>query len=131
MTDRYQHLVNTPIGKLASKQIGLPTPPRLERFQAGQPVVSGPVLLGTTAGGRLGGALAGVLASAGADGLTAMDEPLRTAAAAPGGGPRARRPPPGCPRLSAGEGGAAAHRRADAGLEAGIFNPEATTEDQR
>jgi 3-oxoacyl-[acyl-carrier protein] reductase len=81
MTDRYQQLVNTPIGKIVSKQIGLPNPPRLERYEPGQPVVSGPVLLGAAPGGRLGEALSAVLASAHADTLTAMDEALRTAAA--------------------------------------------------
>jgi 3-oxoacyl-[acyl-carrier protein] reductase len=80
MTDRYQQLVNTPIGKLVSKQIGLPNPPRLERYQAGQPVVSGPVLVGG-AGGRLAGALARVLASIEAEVFTPMDDALRTAAA--------------------------------------------------
>ena len=76
MTDRYQQLVNTPIGKIVSKQIGLPNPPRLERYQPGQPVISGPVLLGAAAGRRLAGALAGVLASVGAEVLTPMDEEL-------------------------------------------------------
>ena len=33
MTDRYAQLVNTPIGKLVTKQIGLPQPPRLERYE--------------------------------------------------------------------------------------------------
>jgi 3-oxoacyl-[acyl-carrier protein] reductase len=80
MTDRYQQLVNTPIGKLVSKQIGLPNPPRLERYQAGQPVVSGPVLVGGP-GGRLAGALARVLASIEAEVFTPMDDALRTAAA--------------------------------------------------
>ena len=28
MADRYQQLVNTPIGKLVAKQVGLPNPPR-------------------------------------------------------------------------------------------------------
>ncbi len=82
MPDRYQQLVNTPIGRIVTKQIGLPNPPRLERFQAGQPVVTGPVLLGAAPGGRLAGPLARVLASVGADTSTPMDEPLRTAAAA-------------------------------------------------
>jgi 3-oxoacyl-[acyl-carrier protein] reductase len=80
MTDRYQQLVNTPIGKLVTKQIGLPNPPRLERYQAGQPVVSGPVLVGAP-GGRLAGVLAKVLASIEAEVFTPMDAALRTAAA--------------------------------------------------
>ncbi|MGO9959749.1 MAG: 3-oxoacyl-ACP reductase [Solirubrobacteraceae bacterium] len=80
MTDRYQQLVSTPIGGLVARRIGLPQPPRLERFEPGQPVISGPVLLGS-AGGRLGDALARALAAIGADVSTPMDEELRGAAA--------------------------------------------------
>jgi len=46
MADRYQQLVNTPVGRLVSKQVGLPQPIKLERYEPGQPVISGPVLLG-------------------------------------------------------------------------------------
>src|SRR5437763_16158551 len=53
MSDRYQQLINTPIGKVVSKQIGLPAPERLERYERGEPVISGPVLLGVEQGGRL------------------------------------------------------------------------------
>jgi len=81
MTDRYAQLVNTPIGQLVAKQVGLPNPPRLERYQAGRPVISGPVLLGAAPGSRLAGALAAVLAAVDAELVTAMDEPLRTAVA--------------------------------------------------
>ena len=106
MTDRYAQLVNTPIGKLVTKQIGLPQPPRLERYQDGAPVITGPVLLG--AGGstgeagasRLVGPVAKVLRAIDADVFTAMDEELRTAAA-------------------------------EAKLDAGVFNPEAAPEGQR
>ncbi len=66
MADRYQQLINTPIGKLVSKQVGLPAPVTLERYAPGQPVISGPVLLGGTPGGRLGAALERVLGEAGA-----------------------------------------------------------------
>ena len=40
MTDRYAQLVNTPIGKLVTKQIGLPQPSPLERYKPNGPVVS-------------------------------------------------------------------------------------------
>jgi 3-oxoacyl-[acyl-carrier protein] reductase len=100
MADLYQQLVNTPIGKIVAKQVGLPNPPRLERYQPGQPVISGPVLLGAAPGPRLAPAVAGVLAAIGADAFTPMDDELRTAAA-------------------------------DAALDAGIFNPETATSDQR
>jgi 3-oxoacyl-[acyl-carrier protein] reductase len=81
MTDRYQQLVNTPIGRIVSKQIGLPTPAPLERYERGQPVVSGPVLLGAAPGARLAGPAASVLSAAGAEVLTALDPELRSAAA--------------------------------------------------
>ena len=100
MSDRYQQLVNTPIGKVVSKQIGLPSPVTLERYERGQPVISGPVLLGAGgANSRLSGAVANVLAAIDADVHTPLAEPVRTAAA-------------------------------DAGLQARVFNPDATSEDQ-
>jgi 3-oxoacyl-[acyl-carrier protein] reductase len=105
MTDRYAQLVNTPIGKLVTKQIGLPQPPRLERYEPGGPVITGPVLLGAagvdaTGSSRLAGPVAKVLRAIHADVLTGMDEDLRTAAAA-------------------------------AKLDAGVFDAEAASESQR
>jgi 3-oxoacyl-[acyl-carrier protein] reductase len=67
MADRYQQLINTPIGKLVSKQVGLPAPVKLERYAPGQPVISGPVLVGGAPGGRLGAAVERVLSDAGAE----------------------------------------------------------------
>jgi 3-oxoacyl-[acyl-carrier protein] reductase len=84
MADRYQQLVNTPIGRIVAKQVGLPNPPRLERFAPGRPVIDGPVLVGAAAGSRLAGSLAGVLASISAETFTPMDQDLRAAAAAVG-----------------------------------------------
>jgi len=81
MSDRYQQLVNTPIGKIVSKQIGLPSPVTLERYERGQPVVSGPVLLGAAPGGKLARPTAKVLAAIDADVHTPLDEHVRTAAA--------------------------------------------------
>src|ERR1700754_439330 len=106
MTDRYAQLVHTTIAKLVTKQIGLPQPSRLERYDPTGPVVSGPVLLGaaSSAGGagssRLVAPVAKILKAVGADVYTAMDEDLRTAAA-------------------------------QAKLDAGVFNPDAAPADQR
>jgi 3-oxoacyl-[acyl-carrier protein] reductase len=66
MADRYSQLVNTPIGRIAAKQVGLPTPVQLERYTPGQPVIRGPVLVGGAPNGRLAEPLAAVLADAGA-----------------------------------------------------------------
>jgi 3-oxoacyl-[acyl-carrier protein] reductase len=65
MADRYSQLVNTPIGRIVAGQVGLPTPAQLERYEPGQPVISGPVLVG--GGGRLSDAIQGVLTDVGAE----------------------------------------------------------------
>ncbi len=68
MSDRYQQLVNTPIGRIVSRHVGLPDPVRLERYERGQAVITGPVLLGAAAGGRrLADAAASVLGTLGSD----------------------------------------------------------------
>ncbi len=73
MADRYQQLVNTPIGKLVTKQVGLPAPVKLERYEPGQPVISGPVLFGAAPGGQLSEAVDAVLRDIGAQVVTDGD----------------------------------------------------------
>jgi 3-oxoacyl-[acyl-carrier protein] reductase len=46
VSDRYQQLIETPPGRFVSKQLGLPQPERLRRYEPGQPLLEGPVLLG-------------------------------------------------------------------------------------
>jgi len=87
MPDRYQQMINTPLGRLLSKQVGLPQPVELERYTRGRPVIDGPVLLGAATGSRLAPAMAGVLAAIGAVTYTSMQDELR--AAAVGGGLKA------------------------------------------
>jgi hypothetical protein len=41
MSDRYQQLVNTPIGRIVTRQVGLPNPVALERYRYGQAVITG------------------------------------------------------------------------------------------
>jgi 3-oxoacyl-[acyl-carrier protein] reductase len=98
MADRYQQLVNTPIGRIVSKQIGLPAPVPLERYEPGQPVIAGPVLVGSAGGSRLAGPIASVLEAIDAEVDTPPGDPLRQGAA-------------------------------DAGLEAGLFNPDTASSD--
>jgi len=81
MSDRYQQLVNTPIGKIVSRQIGLPAPVKLERYEPGQAAVTGPVLLGAAPGGRLVREVAQVLAAIEAEVHTPLQDDVRTAAA--------------------------------------------------
>jgi 3-oxoacyl-[acyl-carrier protein] reductase len=80
MADRYQQLVNTPIGRLVTKQVGLPAPVGLERYEPGQPLISGPVLLGAARGGRLSGPAESVLREADAEvfsGIPGADETFK------------------------------------------------------
>jgi 3-oxoacyl-[acyl-carrier protein] reductase len=81
MSDRYQQLINTPVGRLVSRQVGLPAPVPLERYSPGQPVISGPLLLGGAPGGRVAPAIARVLAEVGAEVHTALESPSRSAVA--------------------------------------------------
>jgi 3-oxoacyl-[acyl-carrier protein] reductase len=100
MADRYQQLINTPIGRIVSRQVGLPTPTKIERYERGQPVIEGPVLLGAAPGGRLTRAIASVLKAIEADVHTPMDpREIRSAAA-------------------------------DAGLDAAVFNGSTAPVDQ-
>ena len=59
MSDRYQGFVQTPIGKLLVKNLGLPNPVPLERYDEGEPLVDGTVAIGGT--GRLAESLPGLL----------------------------------------------------------------------
>jgi len=46
MTDTYLDFANSPLGARIARALGLPKPLVLERYQAGQPVIQGSVLLG-------------------------------------------------------------------------------------
>ena len=59
MSDRYQGFVQTPIGKLLVKNLGLPNPVPLERYADGEPLVDGTVAVGGN--GRLAESLPGIL----------------------------------------------------------------------
>src|SRR3954466_15600465 len=63
MADRYSQLVNAPLVGTIAKQLGLPQPVSLDRYQEGQPVVSGPVLYDGAPAGRLGKTIAAILDS--------------------------------------------------------------------
>jgi 3-oxoacyl-[acyl-carrier protein] reductase len=59
MTTRYQSLISTPVGQLLAKNLGLPNPVRLERYEEGAPLVTGTVVVGGE--GRLAPAVVSVL----------------------------------------------------------------------
>jgi 3-oxoacyl-[acyl-carrier protein] reductase len=82
--DTYGQVVNSPVGRFVAKRAGLPRPVELERRAPGDPVVRGRMLLGAAAGdARLVAAIGRVLASANAEVATSLEEPVRSAAAAP------------------------------------------------
>jgi 3-oxoacyl-[acyl-carrier protein] reductase len=67
--DTYANIVNTQVGRILARRVGLPLPERLERYQPGppsRPVIDGPVLLGAAPGGKLVKPIAEILARIGA-----------------------------------------------------------------
>jgi 3-oxoacyl-[acyl-carrier protein] reductase len=74
VSDRYAQVVNSAPGRLLAGRLGLPRPVKLDRFEAGAPVIAGPVLRGGAPGGRLGSQLERVLASTGARSADAEGE---------------------------------------------------------
>jgi 3-oxoacyl-[acyl-carrier protein] reductase len=66
MSDRYTQFANSPLGRLLAKNLGLPQPVPLDRFQPGAPVISGTVRFGAATEGNLSKAVNGVLKSIGA-----------------------------------------------------------------
>jgi 3-oxoacyl-[acyl-carrier protein] reductase len=80
MSDRYSQLIRTPVGKFVAGNVGLPQPVALERYSGpGGPLIEGTVLLGGD--GSLAGAAAQVLADAGAEVATRLEDGARGAAA--------------------------------------------------
>src|SRR4051794_37681768 len=67
MNDRYQSFVLSGPGGVLAKQAGLPQPPKLARYEVGQPVVTGPVLVGGAPGGRLLDSVVSLLKGLGAE----------------------------------------------------------------
>ena len=83
MTDRYASFVQTGAGRALVKRLGLPDPPRLRRHTPGDPLVPGPVLLGSSTGGRIAEPTGKILTAAGvelADPVAAHDADRRFAA---------------------------------------------------
>jgi 3-oxoacyl-[acyl-carrier protein] reductase len=72
MTDRYQALANTSVGRFVVKNLGLPRPAVLARYRAGGPLVDGAVLVGSAPGGR---ALPSVVKQLAALGVSVAEQP--------------------------------------------------------
>ena len=81
MTDQYQTFAKSPIGKFVIKNLGLPSPISLERFESATPVVKGAVLLGAAPASTLSGSIAQVLANIHANGYAGNNAELQQAAA--------------------------------------------------
>ncbi len=77
MSDTYSQLVNNPLGSLIAKNVGLPQPVPLDRYVEGAPLIDGTVLLGSAPGGRLGPAIAAVLAGAEVATDSRLDDEVR------------------------------------------------------
>jgi 3-oxoacyl-[acyl-carrier protein] reductase len=84
MTDQYQTFAKSPIGKFVIKNLGLPSPTPLERFESASPVVKGAVLFGAASSSTLSGAIAQVLANIHANGYAGNNSELQQAAAKAG-----------------------------------------------
>ncbi len=78
--DLYSQVVNSRIGGFVAGNVGLPQPVDLDRYEPGQPVIAGEILLGAAPGARLSGSIARVLAGAGAEVRTELESEVRVAA---------------------------------------------------
>ncbi len=67
VSDNYQSFAHNPIGKFLVKNLGLPNPPYLERYSAGDPLVKGTVLIGAAKGSTLGKNVSEALKASGID----------------------------------------------------------------
>src|SRR5947209_4125007 len=73
MSDRYLNLVNSPVGSAVAARVGLPQPAVLRRYSAGDPLLPGPALLGSTSGAAPTG-LTMILKSAGVEVLDSLGD---------------------------------------------------------
>jgi 3-oxoacyl-[acyl-carrier protein] reductase len=84
MSDRYQAFANSALGKLVIKNLGLPAPVELERYEPGKPVVNGAVLLGAAPDSTLSAAISDALSSIHADTYAGDNVQLQQVAAKSG-----------------------------------------------
>ncbi|MEQ1322830.1 3-oxoacyl-ACP reductase [Acinetobacter soli] len=81
MIDQYQAFTQSPIGKFVVKNLGLPSPVVLDRFEQGQPLIRGAVLVGAAPEGVLSSAIANVLSTIHADSYAGNNTDIQQAAA--------------------------------------------------
>jgi hypothetical protein len=74
--DSYGRLTRSKGGRAVLKRLGAPIPPRLERYEPGQPVIRGPVLMGGLGpNGAIHDAVSKFLSELGSDVRTTVSEP--------------------------------------------------------
>ncbi|WP_151833991.1 3-oxoacyl-ACP reductase [Acinetobacter ursingii] len=81
MTDQYQAFTQSPLGKFVVKNLGLPSPVVLDRFESAEPVINGAVLLGAAPSSSLSGVIAQVLSNIHADSYAGNNAELQQTAA--------------------------------------------------
>jgi 3-oxoacyl-[acyl-carrier protein] reductase len=84
MTDQYQAFAKSPIGKFVIKNLGLPAPTFLDRFESATPVIKGAVLVGAAPASPLSGAISQVLANIHANSYAGNNTELQQVAATKG-----------------------------------------------
>ena len=84
MTDQYQAFAKSPIGKFVIKNLGLPSPTQLDRFDAATPVVKGAVLVGAAPKSLFTGDIAQILNNIHANSYAGNNTELQQAAAKAG-----------------------------------------------
>ena len=84
MTDQYQAFAKSPIGKFVIKNLGLPAPTFLDRFDSATPVIKGAVLVGAAPAGTLSGAISQILANIHANSYAGNNAELQQVAATQG-----------------------------------------------
>lgn len=67
MADRYASFAHSGPGRALTRRLGLPQPSKLHRYEPGEPLLSGPVLVGAAPGGRVGAEVCKQLAAAGVE----------------------------------------------------------------
>ncbi len=81
MTDQYQAFTQSPLGKFVVKNLGLPSPAALDRFESAQPVVNGAVLLGAAPSSTISASIAQILSNIHADSYVGNNVELQQTAA--------------------------------------------------
>lgn len=86
MSDRYGSFVQSSLGKKVAKNLGLPLPVSLDRFESGQRLVRGSVLIGSAAGAdkRVAASMARILSELHAEVFVNSRDSIKDALAAAG-----------------------------------------------